>query len=224
MKTLLIGLLWLTVAQSAPAVDRGELDVRIRKLAAKFQELQQKPDKRIAADVLRKAQAIVLLDRTKAGFLFAYQGGSGVALAKDPKSSRWSPVAFYSANEASLGFQVGGQQSFVVILFMSKDATRLLTEPGFEFGGEARGTAGNSSAGVEGTINSPERSVLVYDDRTGLFGGAAVKGGALTPDASANLVYYDKALTPKDILFEHKVKLSQSASDLARQLTAASSK
>src|SRR3989442_4711498 len=58
--------------------------------SAKFVALQQKPDKRIPAETLRKARGIVLMERTKAGFLFAYQGGNGEEEAGlgDRKSTR----------------------------------------------------------------------------------------------------------------------------------------
>ena len=180
--------------------------------------MQQKPDKSIPAQSLSRAQGIILLDRTKAGFIFAYQGGGGVALVKDPKTDQWSPAAFLAAHEASLGFQVGGQQSFFVILLMNGDATRFLTEPNFEFGGEARGTAGNQTAGVAGTVASPEQPVLVFDDRQGLYGGAAIKAGAISPDEEANRVYYAQYVTMKDILFEHKVKPTEAAVELAGKI------
>jgi len=95
------------LAASAVAVEKAELDSRISTLTAKLVAMQQKPDKRIPAENLRKAQGIALLDRTKAGFLFAYQGGSGIAMVKDPKSGKWGPIAFLAASEASLGFQIG---------------------------------------------------------------------------------------------------------------------
>ena len=173
MKTITVGLLLSAFVASAFAIDKGELDARIRTLTTKLESLQQKPDKCIPAENLRKARGVILMDRTKAGFVFAYQGGSGVALVRDPKTDKWSAPAFLAANEASLGAQIGGQQSFIVILLMNTNATRLLTEPSFEFAGEARGTAGNTSAGVEGKVTAPEPSVLVYDDRKGLYGGAS---------------------------------------------------
>ncbi len=218
MKALAIGLILLGSVSSTLGVEKAELDRRIRMLTAKFEALQHKPDKSIPAEQLRKAQGIVLLDRTKAGFVFAFQGGGGVALVKDAKS-QWSPVAFLDAHEASLGFQVGGEHSFFVILFLSTNATQLLTEPNITFGGEARGTAGDASTGAEGNVSPLELSVLVYDDRRGLYGGAAIKGGAITPDDDANHLYYGQFVTMKEILFEKKVKPTESATELAAKIT-----
>ena len=218
MKTALVGLFVLSFSATVLAIDKAELDNRVRTLTAKFEALQQKPDKSIPAESLRKAKGIVLLDRTKAGFVFAYQGGSGVAMVKDAKTDKWSPAAFLTANEASLGFQIGGQQSFIVILFMNTNSTHLLTEPNVQFGGEARGTAGDSSVGAEGNVAPREPSVLVYDDRKGLYGGAAIKGDAIAPDETANRVYYEKALTMSEILFENKVKPTETAAQLAAKI------
>jgi SH3 domain-containing YSC84-like protein 1 len=222
MKFLMMSLLLLGVAAPARAIDRSELDKRILKLTEKFEEMQSKPDKRIPAQDLRNAQGIILLDRTKAGFIFAYEGGGGLAMVKDAKTGRWSPPAFVSANEASLGFQIGGQQSFVAILLMNTNATQALTESSVNFGGEASGTAGNSSGKAEGTITSdiPEL-IKVYGDAAGLYGGAAIKGGAVSPNSEANVAYYGQALTPKDILFDKKPKPSEAAIALAQKLAQA---
>jgi len=218
----MLGLMLLTLAGTALGVDRAELDNRVRTLTAKFAALQQDPGKRIPAETLGKAKGIVLLDRTKAGFLFAYQGGGGVAMVKDEKSDQWSPAAFLSANEASLGFQIGGQRSFIVMLFMDSNFPRWLTEQKVRFGGEARGTAGDSSAGVEGEAAPAESSVLVFDSRQGLYGGAAVRGGALASDTSANCAYYGQALTMSEILFDRKVKPTDAALSLADRISACS--
>jgi lipid-binding SYLF domain-containing protein len=218
MKPMILGLILLGLAGSAMAIDKTELDNRIRTLTAKFVAMQQKADKSIPAELLRKARGIILLDRTKAGFIFAYQGGSGVAMVRDPKTDKWSPAAFLAGREASLGFQVGGEQSFFVILLMTQDATRYLTEPNYDFGGEARGTAGGQSAGAAGTVATPEKPVLVFDDRQGLYGGAAIKGGAISPDEEANRAYYEKYLTVKDLLFENKVKPTDAGSELTEKI------
>ena len=218
MKTIFAILFVLNLSWGAVALDRISLDQRTQKLLLKFDTLQAKPDKCIPADVLAKAKAIILLDRTKAGFIFAYQGGRGLAMVKD-KKGKWSPLAFVKADEASLGFQIGGQQTFFVILFMNEDSARtLIADAAFEFGGEARGTAGDNSAGVEGKVEDIQRAVMIYDDRQGLFGGAAVKGGAISPDQDANLVYYGEPATMNEILFEKKFKPTESATALSQKI------
>ncbi len=218
MRSLIIFFLWISFAGLSYGVDRADLDNRIRKLTMKLEAMQTKPDKKVPAQNLRNAQGIILLDRTKAGFLFAYQGGSGVVMVKDPKSGQWSPPAFLKANEASLGFQIGGQQSFVVILLMNTNSIQPLMQGSFKFGGEASGTAGNATGSAEGTISSSEPLMQVYSDREGLYGGAAIKGDALNSDSEADIVYYGQYLTMKEILFDKKAKPSEAATELVNKL------
>ncbi|HEV7924700.1 MAG TPA: lipid-binding SYLF domain-containing protein [Verrucomicrobiae bacterium] len=220
MRTIILSLLLISLARVSQADPKTELDGRIFDLTAKFQQLQQQPDKRIPASILSKARGIILLDRTRAGVVFAYQGGSGVALARDPATGKWSPAAFLTANEASLGVQIGAEQNFFVILLMSSNAPRFLTDPSFEFGGEASGTAGDVSGGASGTVSDTERPVLVYTSRKGLYGGAAVKGGSVSPDENANQAYYGQWLSMKDILYDNKVQPTSMAANLAAAIDA----
>jgi len=129
MKSLITGLVFLGLTLPALSIERSELDYRIGKLMLRFQEMQLKPDKRVPAEKLQNAQGIILLDRTKAGLIFAFQGGSGVAMVRDPKSGHWSPPAFFKASEASFGVQIGGQHSFVVILLMNTNTTGFCPSP-----------------------------------------------------------------------------------------------
>jgi SH3 domain-containing YSC84-like protein 1 len=218
MKTKIIGLVLLGWVTAALAVQPAELDNRIRALTDKFEALQRQPDKCIPPEILSRAQGIILLDRTKAGIVFAFQGGSGVAMVRDAKQQdKWSPVAFLNAAEASFGPQIGGEQRFCVVLLMTTNSTRVLVEQKIDFGGEARGTAGNDTGGVE-TTSPGQQSVLVYDDRQGFYAGATLKGGGLTPDVDANRAYYGPYFDMSDILFSHKVQPSEAATELANQI------
>lgn len=218
MKRAISGLLLLSFVGSALAVQPHELDRRIYRLTAKFEEMQEKPDKRVPPELLRKAQGIILLDRTKAGFLFAFQGGVGVAMNRDPNTHQWSAPAFISANDASIGFQVGGEQGFFVILVMNSGATRLFTDPTFQIGSEASGTAGNISAGAESSIASTDMPIIIFHDRKGLFGGAAVKAGNISPDNEANAIYYGGYLSMRDILVDHRAQPTPAGTQLIDKL------
>lgn len=217
-KAIIISLSLAALAVSAQAVDRANLDKRLRLFAAKFEEMQAKPNLRVPAAILRQACGVVMLDRARGGLVFGYQGGSGVAMIKDPKTGRWSPPAFLSSNEGSFGLQLGGQASFTVILLMNTNATRLLTDSNFNFGGEASGTAGNSTGSQEDITYSFEPLTVSYTDTSGRYGGAVVKGGTLAPDTNANVVYYGQYLIPGEILFDNKGKATEAATWLADKL------
>jgi len=111
----------------------------------------------------------------------------------------------------------------MVIVILTKDAASRLSGAVFDFGGEARGTAGDQSSGTEGKFSSDERPVMVYDERQGLFGGAAIKGGKVSPDDGANEKYYGKKVLPPDILVRGTVH-NKSADKLLGQTMAAGNK
>ena len=195
----------------------SSLDNQIRKLTARFEAMQQAPDKRVPADLLRQARGIILLDRTKAGFGFAFQGGNGVAMVKDA-SGNWSPPALLNADEASLGPQFGGDQNFSVILLMTAKAAHELTHPFVNIGGEARGIAGDQSVGTESPA-VPLPATLVYGDREGFYAGVAMKGGTISPDNDANTACYGHPVTMNEILFGKQLKPTPAAAKLIRTLS-----
>jgi len=218
MKKLILSLIMLGLASSAMAIEKSGLDNRMRKLTAKFEAMQSKPDKAVPADLLKNAKGIVLLDRTKAGFIFGFQGGAGVAMVRDAKSKAWGAPAFYNANEGSIGFQIGGQQTFMVILLMDTNAVRALIDHNGEFGGEAQGTAGDSTSKAGETYREDGQSVIVYTDTKGLYGGAVVKGGAISPNEEENMKYYGKYVIVEEILFDKKVSPTETSKALAAKL------
>jgi lipid-binding SYLF domain-containing protein len=218
MKTLVIGLILVGLNLSAAAASRADLDQRLRGFAAKFEEMQAKPDKRIPADALRRACGIIMVQRAGGGFVLGYQGGNGVAMIKNAQTGQWSAPAFVNFNEGTFGAQIGGQTSFTVILLMNTNCVRMVTEPDFEFGGEARGTAGNSSSAKQNDTSPLEPLTLAYSDTSGLYGGAVVKGGGLTPDTDADVTYYGEYLTPREILSGNRVKPTAASVYLADKI------
>jgi lipid-binding SYLF domain-containing protein len=218
MKRHILTALLLGLAATAVAQTRNELDDRVRKLMAKFDSLQANPEARIPADKLTKATGVIVMDRTKGGLIFGYEHGFGVAMVKN--KSDWSPFSFMNSHEGSFGAQIGGKSTFVVILLLSDAARDQLTNPKVNFGGEAGGTGGSNSGGV-GDNFTQEPPVLVFGESKGLYGGATIKGGSVAADDQANQNYYGQFYSIKDILFDKKVKPSQTATELASKLAAA---
>lgn len=215
MKKIMLGLMLASLASTVMAIETADLDNRIRTLTDKFEAFQHRSDNGIPPEILRKAQGIILLETAKGGLVFGYQGGDGVAMVKDAKK-KWSPVEFLKMNKASFGLQIGGEQNFYIILLMTTNSTWRLVDPKVQFSAGASGTANDQTAGVNTATPAPD--VLIYNDRTGLYGGAVVKVGGITPDADANRLYYGQDLTAREILFDQKVQPSALASDLAAKI------
>ena len=186
-----------------------------------MKHFQSRPDVAIPAETLRNAQGIILLEGTKAGFVFAYQGGGGVAMVKDTKA-RVSGARLRLWEQSQRQFRFAGWRGETELLRHSPlielpEATHRLSEAKFKFGGEASGTVGDVSGRVQGNVLTPNSpSVLVYDARRGLYGGAEIRGGSLSPDDKANSVYYGRDVTMSGILFDHQVQTTDAAAQLAK--------
>jgi len=208
-------LLVLGLATTAFAETKSELDNRVRKLMSQFDSLQANAEARIPAEKLKKAVGVIVMERTKGGFIVGYEQGFGVAMVKN--KGAWSPFSFMSSHEGSFGAQIGGKSTFAVILLMNEAARDRLASSKVNFGGEAGGTGGSSSGGV-GDDFTAEPPVLVFGASKGLYGGAVVKGGSVNANDKANQTYYGQFYSIKDILFDGKVKPSETAAEFAKKL------
>lgn len=212
---LVLAILALGLATTAFAQTQSELDNRVRKLMARFDTLQADSEARIPAEKLKQAKGVILMERTKGGFIVGYEQGFGVAMVRT--DGAWSPLAFMSSHQGSFGAQIGGKNTFSVILLMNDSARNRLINPKVNFGGEAGGTGGSSSGGVgENFTDLPP--VLVFGQAKGLYGGAVVKGGSVSANDKANERYYGRFYSTKEILFEGGVEPSETARALGKKL------
>jgi lipid-binding SYLF domain-containing protein len=69
---------------------------------------------------------LIVPELLKGAFVVGGSGGTGVLLARDEKTGRWTEPAFYSMGAASLGFQIGGQKAEVILMIMNRKALESL--------------------------------------------------------------------------------------------------
>jgi lipid-binding SYLF domain-containing protein len=218
MRRYILTILVLGLAATTFAQSKSELDDRVRKLMAQFDSLQANTEACIPTQKLQKATGVIVMERTKGGLVFGYEQGFGVAMVKN--KGEWSPFSFMNSHEGSFGAQIGGKSTFCVILLMTEAARDRLIASKVDFGGEAGGTGGSSSGGVGDTFTE-EPPMRVYGESKGLYGGATIKGGSVAADDKANQTYYGQFYSIKDILFENKVKPSETATDFVKKIEAA---
>jgi len=202
--TLLFAFTTLAGVLSAaePVTTRKTVIEHLDSCEAILQDIQGNFKTAIPADYLRRAKGIVIVNQFQAGFFFGIKDGYAVAMAKRP-NGKWSVPAFLRAGELSFGLQAGGKSITAVYLLMDDAASRLLFKNKFNLGIEAKANAGIRAAERESTTRSvnTESNVLVYSASEGLFLGAAIKTGYMSPDNEANRIFYNSDNRIPELLF-----------------------
>lgn len=156
---------------------------------------------RFPAD-LKKAHAVAVFPRLiKAGFFAGAEGGTGV-IAKRDGAGRFGPPAFYSLAAGSFGFQIGIQDTEVVMLVMNEGALESLVNHQGKIGADAGITVGVVGAGVEGsTTTNMGADIVAYANAViGAYAGMSLEGAALVRRSDLNAAFYNANSPPADIL------------------------
>jgi lipid-binding SYLF domain-containing protein len=187
-------------AQFFPGTALADTPERLAAAAATVNELSAAPDKSIPADLLKKAECIVVVPSMKAGaVVVGAKYGRGFASCR--AAGGWSAPAAIRIEGGSVGFQIGGTETEVVMLVMNKEGVNRLLSNKFTLGGEAKvaaGPVGRSTTAQTDAAMTAE--ILSWSRARGVFAGVALDGATLREDEDANKDLYGKAMTNKVIL------------------------
>jgi len=190
----------LRAAESA--FNRKSVITELDSCEAILREMQGNFKTAIPAEYLRKARGIIIINQFQGSFILGIKDGYGVAMVRR-SNGKWSVPAFLKAGELSVGFQVGGRAINAVYLLMDDDTARLLFKNRMNLGAEANVAAGVRAAESE-AVTKPlptNTNVLVYSTTEGLFAGAAVKTGYITPHEPANELFYNSKNRMPELLY-----------------------
>lgn len=189
-------------AAGAGGLTRASVVDRLDTCEAILQDLQGNIKTAIPADILHRAKGIVIVNQFQAGFIVGIKDGYAVALVKRP-NGKWSVPAFLRAGELSFGLQVGGKSINAVYVLMDDSTARLLFKTKMNLGAEAKVAAGVRAAERERITSSlpTEPNVYVYSATEGLYVGAAVKTGYISPHDEANRLFYNSTNRLPELLF-----------------------
>lgn len=140
----------------------------------------------------------------KGSFIVGGEGGSGLLLVRNNGS--WSQPAIYTLAAGSIGFQIGGEVSEVVLLLNTARAVDAILRNEFKLGADASVAAGPVGAGIEAsTTSNLGADILSYARSKGLAAGVSVEGAVITARHSRNQAYYGRSIHPRDILYGNAV-------------------
>ena len=200
---------------------RPDLDDRIWNAAQVLNEIMLSPDQSIPEEFLAKCKAIAIYpDVLKGGFVVGANFGQGVVVKKDEATGQWGPVAFSSIGGGSLGLQIGGSATDLILVIMNERGMKSLLENNFTLGGDAEVAVG--PVGRDSQVATDlflKAGIISYSRTRGLFAGVSLDGAVLTQDNNSNSAYYTKSVTSRDILLGHAVTVQPTLQELINKLT-----
>lgn len=160
---------------------------------------------------VRRAKAVIVVPQLlKAGLIIGGEMGDAVVLSR--ADGGWSSPAFYSLIGGSIGLQAGAEAKQIIIAVMTDKGLNELMTNQFELGLDASIAVGEIGGGAGvGSVGSLEVDMVAFSRSKGLFGGGALDGSLIRPEAGQNAAYYGAGTTPNQILLDRSVSNPGSA-------------
>lgn len=210
----------LAVLVSRPArADSTRTDdvQRVETSAEVFQEILNTPDKSIPEDLLGSAKCLAIIPAEKKfAFIVGGNYGKGVVTCRTDKG--WSAPLFLSLGGGSLGFQIGGSSTDLVLVFRGREGLQKLLSDKFKIGGDVTAAAGpvgrHAAASTDIELHA---QILTYSRSRGAFAGISLNGAVMQPDESGNAAMYGHEANREDIL-DGKVAVPNEATALVQAI------
>ena len=195
-------LAWTAMTTTLFAASPEEVNKRLDEAATVFSEIIAAPDKGIPQDLLEKAHCAVIVPGLKKGaFIVGAQYGRGFVTCRASGGAGWSAPAAIRVEGGSLGFQIGGSETDVVMLVMNDRGAQKLMESQFTLGSEGEVAAGpvgrNATAETDAKFQA---EILSWSRTRGVFAGISLKGATLRNDNDDNEALYGKKMDTREVI------------------------
>src|SRR6476660_431772 len=191
-----------TLAFSPLLAADNEPAKRLDDAAAVFSEIMATPDNGIPQELVEKAHCIVIVpDLKTVAFGVGGKYGKGYLSCRNKSGAGWSAPGTVRIEGGSVGFQIGGSSTDLVMLIMSERGADKLLESKFTLGAEGSVAAGpvgrTATAQTDAQLHA---DILSWSRSQGLFAGLALEGATLRQDLDDNATLYGKPLENREIV------------------------
>ena len=160
------------------------------------------PDKGIPQDLLENAHCIVIVPGLKtAAFVFGGKYGKGYLSCRNKNGVGWSAPGTVRIEGGSVGFQIGGSETDLIMLVMNERGADKLLSSKFTLGAEGSVAAGpvgrTATAQTDAQMHA---EILSWSRSQGLFAGLALEGATLRQDLDDNATLYGRKLENREIV------------------------
>src|SRR5271168_718392 len=176
----------------------------------------------VPQSVMDKAECVVVFPGVlKAAFVVGASYGRGAMVCRSGEHFRgpWGAPAMFALEGGSVGFQIGGQATDLVLLVMNNAGAHSILESKVKLGGDASVAAGPVGRDAAANTDAYMRAeILSYSRTRGLFAGISLEGSTLRPDDDATADVYGRKLTAKEIILGGNVRVPASGRHLVAVL------
>ena len=146
--------------------------------------------------MLANAHCIVIVPALKtAAFLVGGKYGKGYVSCRSKSGPGWSAPGTVRIEGGSVGFQIGGSTTDLIMLVMNERGADKLLSSKFTLGAEGSVAAGpvgrTATAQTDAQMHA---EILSWSRSQGLFAGLALEGATLRQDLDDNATLYGKKL------------------------------
>jgi lipid-binding SYLF domain-containing protein len=217
MKRLLIAAIAITPLLAA---DR-DAPKRLADAAAVFSEVMGTPDKGIPQEMLDHSRCVVIVpDLKSAAFIVGAKYGKGYVSCRNQSGMGWSAPGTVRIEGGSVGFQIGGSETDLIMLVMNARGVDKLLSSKFTLGAEGSAAAGpigrTATAQTDAQMHA---EILSWSRSQGLFAGISLQGATLREDAGDNNDLYGKKIANRAIVTTSAFKVPAEATALINLLT-----
>jgi lipid-binding SYLF domain-containing protein len=191
----------LALALAAPRALAAD-ENRLKAAEQVLTEMAGAFDSGIPTSLLTKAQCIVIIPGVKKGALgIGGQYGRGYVSCRTSGASKWSAPGGIRIEGGSVGLQIGGTDTDVILLVMNQRGVDHLLSNNFKVGADAAVAAGpigrQASAETDATMHA---EMLAWSRARGVFAGISIEGSSFRDDSGENKALYGKEIDNKAII------------------------
>src|ERR1700676_1966405 len=181
---------------------------RLENCGGVMQEILNIPDN-LPKEVLSKAECVIVFPSVlKLAFGMGKEYGRGAMICRTGRefNGPWGAPAMYALEGDSIGMQLGGEATDLVLLIMNRRGAASILSSKIKLGGDASAAAGPKGRDASASTDAWMRAeILSYSRSRGLFAGISLEGSTLRPDNKANARIYGRKITARTILLGNKI-------------------
>ena len=188
------------VSIASTAFLRADAD-RLKEAEAVLADMAGAKDQDIPSDLIAKARCIVIVPGVKKAALgVGGQYGRGYISCRQA-DRKWSAPGGVKIEGGSVGFQIGGSETDVIMIVQNDRGVDRLLQSKFTVGADATVAAGPVGRQAAAQTDASMRAeMLAWSHSRGVFAGIALNGATLREDSDENKALYGKAMSNKDIV------------------------